>query len=468
MFRKIKILWIKKNISYISFVIAVFAAGVLTACGQEQGNNVIDLSEMSTFVSDKSGITGEADGNPTPENNEAGTSAAGTGASADQTGTSTGPDRASAGQAGTSAAQAGAPSDRTQTSTEIQTGGSADNSWKTPEDAAGEEYIKGLFGDNCIVGQTFEVELSAYNGKVWFVPYAPSADNKDFHIQIVQDGEVLEEITAYVPDDLAGKKFSSLDAVAFFDINYDDITDILLIETYGDATFAAVYYGCAGYYRSYFLLKDQLSETISDKVETLTIPAIRSFLSNGKKNGEFSDYQEAYRAVSRLYDMEGSNERKYDLIYIDDDDTPELVAAVNGYYMNLYTYSQGKVYTLMDYWGYGAMGNSGYAYVPERNSLRNYNTDYAGAILYTTYMEVSRQKTIEISVEIKTYNFDDVNGNGVPDGDELEASLGNYSVSYVEDREITEEEWSAYEKGEYEYIEGKMSLEQLLAKWPEH
>ena len=124
----------------------------------------------------------------------------------------------------------------------MKTGASAGNSSKSPEDAAREKEIKELFGDNCIVEQTFEVELSEYNGKVWFVPYVPSSDNRDFRVQIVQNGEILKEITAFVPENLAGKQFNSLDAVPFFGANYDDITDIVLIETYGNITFAAVYF----------------------------------------------------------------------------------------------------------------------------------------------------------------------------------------------------------------------------------
>ena len=48
--------------------------------------------------------------------------------------------------------------------------------------------------------------------------------------------------------------------------------------------------------------------------------------------------------------MESIEEKGYNLIYFNDDDIPELVVGVNGYYTSLYTYSDGKVYTLMDHW----------------------------------------------------------------------------------------------------------------------
>ena len=48
------------------------------------------------------------------------------------------------------------------------------------------------------------MELSEYNGTVWFVPYAPSEEG-DFHMQLLQEDKVLTEIEAYVPQMLAGE-----------------------------------------------------------------------------------------------------------------------------------------------------------------------------------------------------------------------------------------------------------------------
>lgn len=167
--------------------------------------------------------------------------------------------------------------------------------------------------------------------------------------------------------------------------------------------------------------------------------------------------------VSRLCELEGSGEIEYNLIYFDEDDIPELVAGENGYYASLYTYDNGTVYTLMDRWPYGVMGNVGYEYVPRKNSLRNYNSDYAGAIRYTTYMAVNNQHSWDTVAEIVTYNFDDVNKNGFPDENEQD-SMDYYSVSYIDDKEVSAEECDSYNVGEYEYIEGKMSLEELKSE----
>ena len=325
------------------------------------------------------------------------------------------------------------------------------------------EAMREMFGENCIVEQTFEVELSEYSGKVYFVPFMPSEENPEFSMQIIQNGEVLTQIRAYVPDELANEKFSSLDAVSFFDVNYDSFTDIVLIETYGDKSFAAIYYGFDAEdaeYARYFWAQDQLSAAVTDQVDALTILSIRNLLTGGKKNGEFTCYQEAYYSISILSDLESDGREQYNLIYVDGDDIPELAVGVEGYYVSLYTYHDGKVYMLMDQWGYGAFGNAGYEYAPRKNNLRNDNADYAGLIVYTSYMKISDKYSLDVVAQIETYNFDDSNGNGMPDENE-EGSAGYYSVSYLDGVEITDEVWASYNAGDYEFIVTTMSLGDL-------
>lgn len=333
---------------------------------------------------------------------------------------------------------------------------------KAQESAEAANPMTLMFGESCIAQQTFEVQLSEYDGSVYFVPFSPS-DQEDFHIQIIQENQVLTELVPYVPDELEGQPFTSLDAVSFYDVNYDGCTDIVLIETYGGTTFAAVYYGFDSKeedYERYFSIQTQLSQNITKNIQPLSISQIRKVLADGKKNGEFSDYKEAYQAVGRLCQMSDSDEILYGLMDIDGDDIPELAAGADGYYVSLYTYSEGRVYSLMDHWYYGAMGNSGYEYSPGKNSIRNYNTDYAGAILHTTYMSITPSHSLEITAQIDTCNFDDVNQNGVPDEEEL-GSMGFYSISYLNGSEASPEECRAYDAGEYEMIRGAMTLEAL-------
>ncbi len=332
---------------------------------------------------------------------------------------------------------------------------------ETEGEKADTEKLQEKFGEGCIAGQTFEVELSEYPRAVFFVPFAPVSDGEDFRMQIMLDGEVLTKIDGYVPQALAGETFTSLDAVSFYDVNFDGNTDIVLIETYGTASFAAVYYGYGELGSGYFTIQEELSDNLSGQVEALSVSGIRGFLSDGKKNGEFAGYQEAYRAVARLCSLE-RDDQTFALLYVDDDEIPELAAGLTGYYVDLYTFHDGCLYLLMDDWGYGAMGNHGYEYAPRQNSIRNYNADYAGAIMYTTYMQISERYTLDTVVSIETFNFDDVNGNGVPDEEE-EDSMGLYSVDRIDGRDVTREEAASYDRGDYEAVVGEMNLAELEA-----
>ena len=350
-------------------------------------------------------------------------------------------------------------------------GASGDAGSVSDTDTPESRKMRELFGENCIAEQCFEVELNGCEGEVWFVPFEPSADDPVFHAQVMRDGEILAQISPYVPAGVSGKSFTSLDAVSFWDVNFDGLTDIVMIVTYGDQQFAAIYYG--DYYQYSdgdeswsFRCMEELSGGVSARAaDTMTVPNIRGILSGGKKNGEFDSYAEAYEAVISLSEMEQGEapdeDFLYDLIYVDEDEIPELVSGKRGYYVNLYTYQDGTLYTLMYDWGYGAMGNAGYEYAPRENSLRNYNADQAGAIMHTYYMRISEQHTIETPVWIESYNFDDANGNGWLDEEETYGE----GAEYINGEKASEEEmadvYAFYDMGEYQYIEGRMTAEDV-------
>lgn len=179
---------------------------------------------------------------------------------------------------------------------------------------------------------------------------------------------------------------------------------------------------------------------------------------------EASDYKSAYLAF--IESAENSSELYYNLIYIDNDDIPELVTGYDGYWVSMYTYADGEIYTLMDHWGYGVMGNTGYQYAPKLNSIRNYNTDYAGLILWTAYASNTDNSELEWSTVIETYYFDDKNGNDIPDEDEPYSEKACKNLLYIDDDtvEITSDEALSYNVGEYQYIIPEMTLDEIKAE----
>lgn len=329
---------------------------------------------------------------------------------------------------------------------------------------------KEMFGEDCIAEQCFEVELNRGGGTVTFVPYAPSVTQSEFHMEIVRDGEVLCGITPYVPAKAGVKKFKSLDAVSFWDVNFDGFTDVVTIATYGDTQAAAVYYGdmLPGYEKEYwsFFREEELSDYLSEQAKTpMTIADIRALLTGGKKNGEFENYVEAYEAALNLSVMEGwaASETEYggkflyDLIYVDEDDIPELVSGRNGYFVNLYTYRDGTLSMPMNRWAYGAMGNSGYDYAPRKNNMRNYNADQAGAIMNTYYMRINERGEMETPMWIESINYMDENCNGMLDEDEEYGAGPDYINGEKATPEEVEAVYDAYDMGDYAPIEGRVT-----------
>lgn len=82
---------------------------------------------------------------------------------------------------------------------------SADADTDADADSPENREKKERFGEDCIVGQCFEVELNRCGGTVWFVPYAPSVTQPEFRMEMIQDGEVLCGITPYVPAKAGGR-----------------------------------------------------------------------------------------------------------------------------------------------------------------------------------------------------------------------------------------------------------------------
>ena len=203
------------------FLSAGFAlgSGCCQACGVRKAIDVIVIAEtsVSEALEDRSGEEGErgdraggkADVSGGAEAGQNGREAAADGGSADGDGSGNGNGNGNG--------------------TEIGTGngiGTGKAEALGNEDA---EDMRKRFGEDCIGEQTFEAELSEYDGAVWFVPFGPGQGNPDFHIQLMQNGTVIGEIKPYVPERLQGKTFASLDAVSCCDMNFDGYMCILSI-----------------------------------------------------------------------------------------------------------------------------------------------------------------------------------------------------------------------------------------------
>ena len=177
----------------------------------------------------------------------------------------------------------------------------------------------------------------------------------------------------------------------------------------------------------------------------------------------YKEEQDKILADNPDYDVSNAPQLKYDLVFFNDDNIPELVVNKDGYSLALYTYDAGKVIYAMKEegmdddesgWPYGAGGNHGYEYAPRKNVLRNLNADHAGLIVYYYLASIDPETHLLVSKydkELYVNNFDDKNNNGSLDEDEMENYVENASFVY-DGKAITEEEFSEYIMSDYEFV----------------
>lgn len=170
-----------------------------------------------------------------------------------------------------------------------------------------------------------------------------------------------------------------------------------------------------------------------------------------------SKWAQAYLKVIASENKKNSG-LTYNLIYFNNDSIPELVAGYDYYWVSMYTYSGGKTYELMDSWAYGSMGNAGYSYLPKKNVLYNTNSDYAGAVVYTTYMRMKNNKMTDIYKKPLYLSY-------LKNMNESPWSAGNYlknPVYYYGNKKISKAKYDKYQiKGNYKTIKGKYTYAKM-------
>lgn len=197
--------------------------------------------------------------------------------------------------------------------------------------------------------------------------------------------------------------------------------------------------------------KEKLISDISEKAEEILATEI------SEEKAYIPAYVEVIQQQEAEYDI--PNRLSYDFIYLNEDEIPELVVGVSGYWVSVYTYADEEVYTVMDGWGYGAMGNSGYDYLPQENVIRNYNTDLAGVILYTTYCRMDDNHEIEVFCSLRQSRLDE-EGNYPRDSEAFENAKWHY---FYGEQEVAGEEYDSYViPGDYAAVIGSKTAMEML------
>lgn len=173
------------------------------------------------------------------------------------------------------------------------------------------------------------------------------------------------------------------------------------------------------------------------------LPGMRLYIPESSRkltDEQKMEYLSAYREIIEQLEAENPGKRVYNLIYLDEDAVPELVADVRGYYVSVYTYDAGQAFLVMDDWGYGAFGIAGYEYIPRQNIIFCCDVDGAGLVLNFFYGRIN-----------EIHEYEDFRFVWCETGD-YESDEWCYYNEYTE---INEEEFdSLLIDGEFTYIEG--------------
>ncbi len=193
-----------------------------------------------------------------------------------------------------------------------------------------------------IAGQTFEVELNSL-GSVTFASYKPDVTEDagaDAVFAVLRGDEVLEVLEGMETDNIrTDRTFAAVEAVSFPDYNGDGVKDVIVINSYfmadgsgadtdaeGKASEARIY---EGEENGSFILKKELSREANAALAEKTVQSVLGFLGAGVSGEQTAEngWQQAY--IDYMKSQQEYEPQGYVLIYLDEDDIPELVRVGN-------------------------------------------------------------------------------------------------------------------------------------------
>ncbi|MCR5776491.1 MAG: hypothetical protein K6G84_03610 [Lachnospiraceae bacterium] len=190
-------------------------------------------------------------------------------------------------------------------------------------------------------------------------------------------------------------------------------------------------------------------------------------VSDNCLNAKYSDYKQAFKQIANYYDRkymkkESESKMRFRLIYFNNDEIPELVAGINGYWVTVFQYVDGYVYPIIDHWPYGAFGNGGYEFYEKTGVTMNFEQNGAGAEHYIIYSKLNEATHTmedvcyyhEINDTSSDYDFSDPGYFKYIDENEVEINSSEYN-SLIEGFGITPD-------SETNYLQGEMTLDEFL------
>ena len=186
-------------------------------------------------------------------------------------------------------------------------------------------------------------------------------------------------------------------------------------------------------------------------------------LEKDKKAKIIAEYED-----DKSFDYSKLKNTKYELIFLNDDNIPELVASEEDEWVELYTFVDGKVKAIeidsndSHRLVIGKDGNQAYEYIPKTGIVHNLSSDYVGLIYKYNYKLLSSKMKLEdvYSEEMIEIHFEDINSNFIPDDDERYSQ--DISYYFFGKKQLSEEKFIDYMiEDDYENLVGTKNAEDM-------
>ena len=213
-------------------------------------------------------------------------------------------------------------------------------------------------------------------------------------------------------------------------------------------------------------------EVDEDDYVTNTTTEKQNVEDNISLNNNSSDYAKEYIKIIDKYEAEyPENNITCDLIYFNNDNIPDLVIGISGYWVSLYMYENGTVYTLMEHEAYGTGGYKYYDYLEKKGVIYNYGNGFAGAIRCDTYYVLNSKHEFD-TLTYSGKEDDVISANPQISGEileEIQKELEKYGGYYYNEQKISEEEYSNklkefsinMDEDNYKSLDGTKTVEEI-------
>lgn len=186
---------------------------------------------------------------------------------------------------------------------------------------------------------------------------------------------------------------------------------------------------------------------------------------NQTSNSNNISYKKEYiKIIEKVQSEYPNTDIQCDLIYFNNDDIPDLVIGIQGYWVSLYIYENGTVYNPIKEWSYGMMGNTGYMYLEKKGIVSNHNSDFAGAISTDSILILNSKKEFDTLLS---------RGEGAtmpedfPDNEAVKKDLEETSGYYYNGDKLTEEQYNnklnelSIDKANFKQLDGSKNIEDV-------